>query len=168
MSDKIIWEADVECTSCGGDGLYAGMCERNGAAVVCHRCKGTGKEHVRHEYKPFTERKKSTTVKRVFKTAGGYGISSEDVTTDEGKIIHFSQAGVEYKEWLKGKKPLPIYELHCPLQHFDQGTTIGEWLKDDGPCSTKLTLGGYIPTCSKEHREECWKWFKQSKHSKKY
>ena len=38
--DKIILEADVECTSCSGTGLYQGMAERDGTAVICYQCDG--------------------------------------------------------------------------------------------------------------------------------
>ena len=33
----------IECQACGGTGLYKGMAERDGAAVVCSCCNGTGK-----------------------------------------------------------------------------------------------------------------------------
>jgi DnaJ-class molecular chaperone len=36
----------VECSSCGGTGLYSGMCEGKGKAVVCLGCKGSGAEVV--------------------------------------------------------------------------------------------------------------------------
>lgn len=112
MSDKILWEADIECVACGGDGLYVGMCERDGAAVICHRCKGTGRQHVKHEYTAFTKRKTNPEIQRVYNAAGGYCISAKDVTTEDsktenGRTIHFSRAGVSYEEWLEGVKPSP-------------------------------------------------------------
>jgi hypothetical protein len=103
-------------------------------------------------------------VSRVYKNYSGYIITDEDVTTDDGKIIKFSKAGVSYEEWLFGKKPLPIKDLLCPLQHFDQGTEIGEWLKDLGPCASKLNLGDSIPKCSEHNRKSCWKWFETCKY----
>ena len=42
MGEHVI-EFDCECESCKGTGLYVGMAEREGSAVVCHTCKGTGK-----------------------------------------------------------------------------------------------------------------------------
>lgn len=156
MGERIIWEADVECPHCGGTGLYQGMAERGGAAVVCYYCHGSGKLHVKHEYTAFTKRKDREGVKRVFKTAGGYGISDLDIITPEGKEIHFSRFGCSYEDWKKGVAPLAIRELHCPLQHFEQGTEEGEWLKDKGPCVKNLSIGGYIPDCSSKHRAECW------------
>lgn len=165
MAKNIIWDADVECTSCGGTGLYKGFAEGDGAAVVCRTCDGTGKQHVHYEFTSFTERKKQKGVKRVYKTAAGYGIAAEDFTTKDGVFIPFSQAGVSYKDWLNGVKPKPIKRLHCPLQHFDQGTEIGEWLKDRGPCYQKLSIGGYIPDCSRVNRDSCWEWFSTCKYA---
>lgn len=31
----------IECQACKGTGLYKGMAERDGAAVVCSHCHGT-------------------------------------------------------------------------------------------------------------------------------
>jgi hypothetical protein len=162
--EKIIWEADVECTSCGGTGLYQGFAEKGKAAVICYTCKGTGKEHIKHTYTKFIERKNKKGVKRVYKTSAGMCITDEDVTTEAdeenpSREIKFSQGGVSYSEWKKGKSPLPIYDLHCPLQHFEQGSKIGEWLKDHGPCKDFLNLGGSLSECAKKNRDDCWGWY---------
>lgn len=157
MSKKIVFEADVECTSCRGTGLYQGFAERKGAGVVCSTCDGTGKSHIKHEYTPFTKRKKHKKVTRVYKTAGGYGISSEDVMTQDGKLIEFSAGGVSYAEWLEGGEPKPIRDLHCPLEHYCQGSTEGEWLKKHHCHKNGQGPGGYIPDCSRKNRVSCWK-----------
>lgn len=34
----------VECSSCAGSGLYQGIAESDGFAVICHRCGGSGAE----------------------------------------------------------------------------------------------------------------------------
>jgi hypothetical protein len=38
-------EFDARCTSCEGSGLYVGFAEKDGMAVVCSTCKGTGVVH---------------------------------------------------------------------------------------------------------------------------
>ncbi len=38
-------EFDALCTSCNGSGLYVGMAEKDGMAVTCSSCKGTGAVH---------------------------------------------------------------------------------------------------------------------------
>ena len=54
-----------ECVACRGTGLYAGEGERDGAAVVCHNCKGEGQEVVSVSGVAFTGRKPCD-VKRVY------------------------------------------------------------------------------------------------------
>jgi hypothetical protein len=155
---KFILEGDCQCDSCGGTGLYVGMAERTGAAVICVNCKGTGKVHIKETYKEFTERKKKKDVKRVYETAGGYCITHKDITTPEGKIIHFSNFGVDYNGWLRGEKPLPIEELHCPYQHTSQElqtNDVNDLYKNR--CNKYLSLGGYISNCQgRKEMRKCW------------
>ena len=154
----LTFEADVECPDCKGTGLYVGMAERDGAAVICFICDGTGKKHIKHEYTEFTERQVRPGVERVFETAGGYCISSHDVNTDSG-LFPFTKAGCSYKEWLQGKIPEPIRFLHCPLEHFSQGTVKGEFLKT---CHCEPYLELRISVCSKQRRATCWEtWDKE-------
>ena len=56
-------EIKIECGSCGGTGLYCGMCEPKGEAVVCLDCVGRGWYMVGG--KQFTGRKKKHGVKRI-------------------------------------------------------------------------------------------------------
>lgn len=153
---KLHFEEDVECTACGGTGLYQGFAEKDGAAVVCYICKGTGKQHVSYTFTKFEKRQTRPNVKRVYKTSGGYAISSKDVVTSSGKKIEFSKGGVSYEDWLKGVEPKPICDLHCPLEHFEQGSYEGEWLKDHHCHENGLHLGGSISDCSKRNRDYCW------------
>ena len=84
-----------ECGSCGGTGLYVGIAERNGAAVVCSRCKGEGwQESVFHE---FTGRKEKAGVRRVFETNPG-------IVLGEGDGIKLSDfGGMPIANWIAGK-----------------------------------------------------------------
>ena len=34
-------EMDIECPTCEGPGVYVGVLEREGAAVICNKCNGT-------------------------------------------------------------------------------------------------------------------------------
>ena len=116
-----IIEGEAQCSSCEGTGLYQGMGERNGAAVICCNCDGTGKVQIKNSFKIFTEKRKKIGVKRVYVTGCGYCIGAEDVTEPKtGRVIHFSQAGVAYRDWVNGEKPLPIKDLHCPYMHTNQ------------------------------------------------
>lgn len=148
-----IIELDVECPACGGTGLYVGMAERNGAAVVCSECRGIGCFHYKYEYKSFKKRKARGGVKRVFLRAGGYVHSAEDVTTEEGALIEFSAAGVSYEDWLAGEHPKPVKELYCPLLWTGQRAKLAH-------CDNMV--GCYIPKCQMyEKKAECWEAFER-------
>lgn len=90
----------IECKFCGGTGLYKGMAERDGCAVICSSCQGTGKTEF--TYNEFEGRKPMENVTRVFEGSFGYIHSDKNCTTEEGKTIHFSQYGCTYEEWQKG------------------------------------------------------------------
>lgn len=114
MNKKVI-EVYQECEYCGGTGLYAGFAEKDDCAVVCRFCKGKGSIDYKHEYIPFTGKKQKSGVSRVFKGSFGYGHSSEDIITKEGKAIKFSQGGVSYSEWLKGGNQNQLKNYIVPL-----------------------------------------------------
>ena len=155
MNEKIIFESDVECYSCNGTGLYKGMAEKWASAVVCYTCNGTGKKHVKHIYNKFTGRKIRNDIKRVYKTAAGYGISDVDCNG-----IKFSQAGCDYTDWLKGETPKPIKDLHCLLQHYGQGSVEIE-AHFKYMCENGLRCGEYISKCPMD-KAKCWKIFEEN------
>ena len=102
----------MECPDCHGSGIYVGMAEKNGCAVVCSTCKGHGFYFITH--RTFTERKIRQDIKRVFKTSCGFVHGPDDVTTEDGTVIKFSEGGCKYDEWLSGKEPEPVRDLYCP------------------------------------------------------
>ena len=56
------------CKACGGTGLYKGFAEKEGCAVVCNQCNGSGFV----EKTASGERKLRNDVKRVFAYSIGY------------------------------------------------------------------------------------------------
>ena len=82
----------TECGSCRGTGLYRGMAEPKGVAVVCLRCNGTGCAEV--EYTPFTERKRRDDVQTVKLSRGTFILSCGPVGDS-----------VTYSEFMAGKMP---------------------------------------------------------------
>ncbi len=147
---------DIECKSCGGTGLYVGMAERDGAAVICSTCNGTGKQEL--SYTPFTKRKERTDIVRVYSTGGGYVITPKDIVVD-GKDFPFSTAGCTYKEWLNGVTPKPITFLGCPMRMM-------QWechQKKGFIAKCEKLNDGYIfviSACKHQHKKaECWKRF---------
>ncbi len=93
-------EYDEECPSCKGTGLYVGMCEGDGSAVVCHNCHGTGCHHVKLQYNDFKKRISRSDVKRVYEVNPGIciGENKEVCLEDFG--------GMSYQSWIC-KEPFP-------------------------------------------------------------
>ena len=152
------FRAKAECKSCGGTGLYQGMAEKKGSAVICYVCNGTGCEDIEINYIPFKKRKLTNQVKRVFKNSCGYAHGSEDVTTREGVRIKFSVGGCTYEDWLKGADPKPVKDLYCPFLwtgQMLQSKDVGDLYKDR--CN-KTLCGGRITDCKYyKDKVECWK-----------
>ena len=165
---KVLEETDThvivnftkECGACKGTGLYVGMAERDGAAVICTRCDGTGRVVHQASYPKFKGRKKRDDVRRVYHTAGGYGITTQDITTEKGETIHFSRFGCSYEDWLKGDKPKPIEELHCPYIHTNQSMQDRDheaYPLYKERCNQEALLGGWISDCKLFNKKaECW------------
>ncbi len=149
----------IECQACGGTGLYKGIAERDGAAVVCSHCHGTGKTEF--TYNEFEGRKEMDGVTRVFEGSFGYVHTDKDTTTEEGRTLHFSQYGCSYEEWKAGVEPTPMEELYCPYIYRNRG--IG-----NEPCSRCKTgckgWGGSISDCKfYSDKAKCWEeWHKNN------
>ena len=92
-------EYDEQCKACKGTGLYFGLAERDGSAVVCRTCGGTGCHHVKIKYDDFNGRKDiSKKCERVFEVNPGICIG-----TGEDCLYRLSDfGGMPYKEWEQG------------------------------------------------------------------
>lgn len=132
MSEGKKIELDIQCKECKGTGVYIGMGERDGAAVVCHRCDGTGKYHYAFEYKDFGGRIKRRGVKRVYKSGYGYCLAPKKIKFQRVGEIDLAQEGVSYDEFWEGKHPQHIRKMACPM------------LADQGACHE---MKGFTATC---------------------
>ena len=83
-------EYRCQCPSCGGTGLYVGLAERDGIAVVCHDCFGQGYQDRRIEYKIFEHRQAVSGIKQVYATNPG-------IVVDDSGIV---SGGVSLTEWV--------------------------------------------------------------------
>jgi len=159
--DHYAIDIEVECSNCKGTGLYVGMSERDGAAVVCHTCAGSGKVTFKREFPKFVGRKRRDNVKRVYKSGAGYTISASDVTTKDGKLIRFSQAGSDYDKWLWGAVPKPIEDLHCPYMHTNQNMQLSDHEAHavyEEYCMAQGLWGCLVSDCKRfENKAECWR-----------
>jgi hypothetical protein len=90
-------EIDEECRSCSGTGLYIGIAERDGAAIVCSQCGGSGCFHFVHEYAEFIGRLAHTKkIKRVYQVNPG-------VVIGEGGGLKLEDfGGMPASDWTKG------------------------------------------------------------------
>lgn len=163
--DCWVIEGDIQCSACFGTGVYVGMAERDGAAVICSRCDGSGHMKWTSTLYKFTGRKIKSGVERVYANGGGYMISSKDVTREDGTIIKFSQAGVSYDKWIEGQKPEPIRDLLCPFQHTDhalQSKDVNDLYKTR--CRDSLECGRLISDCKhQKDKAKCWEIYEKSR-----
>ena len=154
---KIEWVQ--QCTACKGTGLYVGIGERDGAAVVCHQCKGTGRREMSVEYEEFTGRKPRQDVKRVFRS--GCGIVLHPIETP---------GGVSYQEW--EDNPDSVHDLGnelrdhtCPKWYYQGGPHSGrevDWEK----CREGCGVGGRFSECLYfSDKANCWKKFDEENKS---
>lgn len=151
------------CKSCDGTGLYVGFAEKEGCAVICHYCKGTGGNGI--------TRKEKYGVIRVFAhcpnkilspmtlhTAGyGHAASGRYKNEKTGKYFNFEDGGCTYEEWKQGVQPRPLKGLYCPylwtqqeLQNKDKNGLYKNY------CSKILGFGS-ITDCKRYPKmDECW------------
>jgi len=136
-----------ECVSCGGTGLYAGTGERDGAAVVCFRCKGEGWQV--SVFKEFTGRKEKPGVRRVFETNPG-------IIIGEGGNIKLSDfGGMPLADWMAGKSFAPGMENRlytCPKWWAQSIGSLRAWWPE---CIS--SLGKSFSQCQYfGNKSACW------------
>jgi hypothetical protein len=148
---KVI-EIDYACQPCKATGLYVGMAERDGAAVVCHTCNGTGKAHFKFEYDEFTGRKKRAGVEQVYEMNLGIVIGKGK----EGQYQLPDFGGMPYGEWLKDK-PFKVgmenRAFTCPAWWYQSAD-----YKKKPDWKECVSSGGCFSGCSSfKSKELCWK-----------
>jgi hypothetical protein len=139
------------CKSCDGTGLYIGFAEKEGCAVVCYHCKGTGGNGI--------TRKEKYGVIRVFAHSAGYGHAptGRHKHNKTGKYFNFEDGGCTYEEWKQGVQPRPLKGLYCPylwtqqeLQNKDKNGLYKNY------CSKILGFNSIIDCKRYPKMDECW------------
>ena len=94
-------EVLAKCKACRGEGLYVGMAERDGAAVVCSSCKGDGSRVYIFEWEDFEGRQPpSKPIERVYEVNPG-------IVIGKGNGLTLEQfGGMSYEDWAHNK-PFP-------------------------------------------------------------
>ena len=150
---------EEQCQACNGSGLYIGMVERDGAAIVCCKCKGSGRYVFTHTYEDFVNRKEpKTTVKRVFQANPGIVIGENNGT----RLSDFG--GMPYKEWVAKLPFLPGMEDRkhtCPAWWCQ----VTDASKKPNWASCNNVLGRPFSSCSCFiNKHACWElWGKENR-----
>lgn len=110
MSETII----AQCSECEGTGLKIGWAEKDGAAIVCRRCHGSGSQEI--SYTPFTGRRENPQALRVWQRNPGYRVSPEH--TDGGVLVADWLANPE----LALKPEAAMQSTVCPAMWYQQKT----------------------------------------------
>lgn len=136
-----------ECPSCGGTGLYSGFGEGEGAAVVCHGCKGHG--YRVSQFKAFEGLKPKPGVRRVYQANPGIRIG------DGGGFRLENFGGIQIGEWCPGTqfpKGTEMRRFACPRWWTQSvGASMPEW--DECYAS----LGTTFSRCpSFANKDDCW------------
>lgn len=150
-----------ECPTCKGTGLYVGMGERNGAAVVCRECKGTGCHKFVHCYTDFTKRKTRNDVKHVYEANVGIAIGNGESCCLE------DFGGMTYRDWLDGKPFANGTEMRkycCPRWWY--GAVDYRKSPDWDACSEAMFMPFRLCPYFK-NKAECWKRWDEEQRTKK-
>ena len=151
---KHTWTQDAQCGSCNGTGLYVGVAERDGAAVVCYKCKGTGKMTLCTKWEDFEGLKERTDVARVLKVNPGVCVG-----TGDGKFTLEMFGGMPYVDWLAGD-PFPkgseMRAVTCPRWWAQSaGETEPKDEHEGGWCCARV--GGMFSGCKRfPEKAKCW------------
>lgn len=148
-------QIECACQSCKATGLYVGMAERDGAAVVCHTCKGTGKDVHTFEYEDFTGRRHRKGVQQVYEVNPGIciGVGKER----QYQLPDFG--GMPYGEWVEGK-PFTVgmenRAFTCPAWWYQSADykKKPEW--------KECEFGSFSSCSSFTQKSKCWeRWDKE-------
>ena len=134
-----------ECNSCKGTGLYIGMAERSGSAVICHNCKGTGRLDREIKYHPFTGRNERTEdIGKIFQTSAGMvlgGMMQGGITPEE-----FEEDPAKAKE--PGREPR---DYICPAWWYQSA----DYEKKPEWDECKI-LGSFKDCVHFPNKDKCW------------
>jgi hypothetical protein len=145
-------QLEVNCPDCKATGLYVGMAERDGAAIVCGKCKGTGCYQFAYEYEEFAGRKEREGIRRVYEANPGICVGA----SAESGLSLSDFGGLPYEDWLCGDPFVRGSEMRrhtCPSWWFQ---TLNGYCKPWETCAANLGRPFY--DCPRfATKEQCWK-----------
>lgn len=136
------------CNACGGTGLYIGMAERDGVAVVCSTCNGSGAMTVR--YTPFKRQLPAPASVTSVHVARGYVLGDKHPACDGGLPI---------EQWKQGVIVPADEKLYCPYLYTHQDWCAHPRDPENNHNNAPM-LWGRIDECPYWiEKDECWKRF---------
>jgi hypothetical protein len=146
------YEHDEVCKACGGTGLYQGMAESPGFAVVCNKCNGSGCFHYIHTFETFKKRKRKKEIITVLQT--NPGIKTGCGIMKNGDALDYdSFGGMKYGEWNKGK-PFPkkseMRRFTCPAWWYQSA----DYKKK--PDWEECEFGSFSRCSHFKTKDKCW------------
>ena len=137
------FSAETECEFCRGTGLAYTPNVRDGAALVCRDCQGTGRRVIVIDFRRWRGRQERTDVNRVYAVAVGHVVDDE---TDGGVSIEEWRADPD-SVYRRGNE---IRSMYCPAWWNNE-------LDRREPDWPECRLALRFPLCSKFRvREQCW------------
>ena len=136
----------IECRNCGATGLSTEFPLKDGSAVRCPKCKGTGAEEIKAAL--FTEKKTRDDVEHVWANIVNYVITPDKFS-----------GGASYQEWLDDPGIIheigrEIREASCPMSWYQ---AANHKLR---PQWDECNRVNHIPSCPWWNRKDkCWKQF---------
>lgn len=152
-------EHEAACDACKATGLYVGLAEKNGSAVVCHTCRGTGRVIKIIEWDDFQGRRPRPGVVHVVQVNPGIGIGCG------GGYTFRDFGGMSYEDWRDGRPFPPKSEMRkftCPAWWWQSA----DYSKK--PNWEECIIAGSFSSC--EHFKDkagCWARFDREQEGKK-
>ena len=139
-----------ECKDCQGTGLYVGIAERAGAAVVCRTCRGKGVQHMQFEYYEFAGRRRREDVTQVYASSCGIVLAPDVVA-----------GGISYAQFLEDDASVQhigneTREHTCPAWYWQ---SVDYKLKPNWDPCIRAGSFAHCPNFATKHR--CWEKFDQ-------
>lgn len=147
------FDTQAACSACKATGLYRGIAEGDGSAVVCHRCKETGEVTLTLEWDEFRGRQERPGVTRVVATNPGIVIGEGDAA--QFRLEDFG--GLAYEDWKRGESFGPRSEMRvftCPAWWYQSADY------DKKPRWEECLAAGSFSRCAKfPNKAACWERF---------
>ena len=145
------WVQEATCDACDATGVYVGLAERDGSAVVCHKCKGTGKRTIKIRWDDFENRKRRKGIRRVVEFNPGICIG-------EGNGHRLEEfGGMDYTLWFRGL----AFQSHSEMREF----TCPAWWYQSANYSKKphwdecIGIGSFSSCKHFDDKRACWERF---------